>query len=319
MIAACCKNRFELFPFLSLISAKQRILLIINSNIDSETKLLLDKIKADFQVYFLNEDDYEYFFELLEKISPDGNCDTIKLLIDYTSMDKKWYGSLINYFSFSEIKCDKLTIYFVENGHKEPIWEKETEKENKELQDNKNYGIFKFKKSVGKDKKEKTIKQKISPLILHENISYKNRPLALIIGMGIQDYITDLKDFFNPTNIYVFIPWSISGDFIKINEEYCFKHNIKEKYYYNINDIELLDNQLRNLCVMLRPYYRVVVVSLGPNNFSLVSFLINSRYPDIEIWGIEDTFFPELNSTENNIQIFKAVMVNEDATDLHEY
>ena len=57
-------------------------------------------------------------------------------------------------------------------------------------------------------------------------------------------------------------------------------------FTYPFDDMEKTHSILTDLCLELRLNYRIILAPLGPKPFALVSLLVGTRYPDVEIWRV---------------------------------
>lgn len=264
LIAACGnESRCSHLVQLSCFNADRKIALLFKENPDSPLKHLNYFTDKNFECYEVSDNSVLEIKDVLATICHSGTCENIKLVVDYSSMSKFWYGTIINYFAMHDMLCKNLTVYFC-------------------------YTPEHYLPSAAL-KKNKFDPQ---PVISHENTKTINKPISLILGLGVESEKAQfLCDFFKPTDIHLFLPNPGFDDkhtsAIRDNNKKLLS-NVKSTnvHTYPAKNIEEIDVRLRSLSLNLRLNNRVILVSLGPKTFSLASFLLNARYPDIEIWNL---------------------------------
>jgi hypothetical protein len=292
LIAACSnETRSRHLVQLSNFNAQKKIAFIIKENLDSaiHAENALFFRENGFECYELSGQSVDEIVALLEKISGDKRYDNIKLIVDYSSMSKMWYGTIISYFSYGEFEINKLTVYFCYTPE------------------------YFVPPAAQKCKPEKP-----EPVFSRPPSVNDNKPLALVVGLGYDEGKAEfLCDFFKPDDAYFFLP-NPSFD-LKYTEEAKLKNkkllsNVMSSHllHYTASNVEDIDDKLTALCLNLRLDYRTILISLGPKTFSLASFLLNARYPDVEVWnlfGIDHSL--DLKPAGMPI-VYKAILTNED-------
>jgi hypothetical protein len=271
--------------------AKRKIAIIFkdisgSSSLDNNRQVFE---KEGFECYELPLESSEELTHLLKKISIDPVFENIKLVVDYSSMATIWYGTIISFYALHELYCKKLTVYFCYTP-----------------------GNFVPRKSF------KPSNDDLYPLISHNNSKTNQKPIALIVGLGQNGAKADfLCNFFKPVEVHFFVPNPAFDErhtqMLKESNKKLFTElKSTQIHHYPANNIEEIDSKLRGLCLNLRLKYRVILVSLGPKTFSLASFLLNSRYPDIEIWHISGVDYNyDLQAADMPI-VYKAVLTSEE-------
>ncbi len=115
LIATCCNDtRSRHLVQLSNFNAQKKIAFIFKENQDSviHAENVLFFREKGFECYELSGKSADEIVVLLENICGEKRFDNIKLVVDYSSMSKMWYGTIISYFSYGEFDINKLTVYF---------------------------------------------------------------------------------------------------------------------------------------------------------------------------------------------------------------
>ncbi len=242
-----------------------------------------------FECYELKSDSSAEIMAILDTLCEGRKCENIKLVVDYSSMSKMWYGTIINYFAFNDLDYNNLVVYFC-------------------------YTPEHFVPPAAK--KEKLSKPE--PVFVNMPSINENKPLALVIGLGYDESKAEfLCDFFKPDDVFFFLPNpSFDENYTHIaktnNRKILSDVQSNHLIQYPAKNIEEIDTKLTSLCLNLRLTSRIILISLGPKTFSLASFLLNARYPDIEIWSlysVDNSF--DLKPAGAPI-VYKAILTNEE-------
>ena len=294
VLIAACGNVSHSIHLTQAINfkAKKKIALLFNEK-DQEIATCEDSKNIfkenGFECYQLNSGSSSEILSVLDTLCENGKCENIKLVVDYSSMSKMWYGTIINYFAFNDLDYNNLIVYFC-------------------------YTPEHFVPPAAR--KEKLSKPE--PVFTNTPSINEGKPLSLIIGLGCDESKAEfLCDFFKPDDVYFFLPNpSFDEDSTKMaktnNKRILSDVRASHLLQYPAKNIEEIDSKLTSLCLNLRLTSRIILISLGPKTFSLASFLLNARYPDIEIWN--------LSTVENSIDlkpsgtpiVYKALLTNED-------
>lgn len=188
----------------------------------------------------------------------------INVLIDYTSMTRIWYSSLIRFFlNPNNLEDKKVNIFFSYSS-----------------------GQFsnpsKSKDSVGY----------MSPIEGFVNLSIPDKPTALIIGLGYEKNIAlGLKEYFDASEVYLF--YSDGGidpkypKLVEANNTYMFNEvKTNNIFQYPINDLNFTQLLLNNVCESLNNDFRVIIAPSGPKPFNLISFFVALKIGSIDVWRI---------------------------------
>lgn len=268
-----------------LLSARRKIIMVFCDEAIS---------RADFPqeaevVHFQNNTDINDIRDTLETLCHIYQGDNVKLVIDYTHMHKSILGAIVSFLSLNDFTCNRLTVYFYCAGNSAP----ET--------------ILPASSPV------------LQPILIYENYKFNQRPIALIVELnspGMLDHVNELHYTFCPAQTYFFIPSQLhsQSQMAKLG-----RYKATQTIEYNSLDIESLDETLRQLCRQLRLEFRVVVVSMGSKVFSMVAFLINARYPDVEVWQYGPTAWVEspVCSSEDKY-VYRAILSDDFIEDIPE-
>jgi len=197
-----------------------------------------------------------YIDEFIKSFS--GN--TLSILVDYSSMTRIWYGSIINYFKHTIIENKTVKVYF-------------------------SYSCAELHKPSEKEPKI----DYFSPIDGFCSLSIPFVPTALITGLGYETNKSfGLKEFFDAEVLYLF--YTEGNDFTKHiekkNKELLLHTPSECKISYNMEDILLTKTMLYDLCLSLKNKYRIIIAPCGPKIFTLISFFVASEMDSVDVWRI---------------------------------
>jgi hypothetical protein len=292
LIAACgYESRSCHLIQLSNFNANKKIALLFKEEQNDETRKQNEAIfnAQGFKCYEFASSATNEIQSLLETLCESKKSENIKLVLDYSSMTKTWFGTIINYFSFNELDYNNLIVYFCYTPE------------------------FFIPPAASKNKLSKP-----EPIFSNQPSVNKNKPLALLIGLGDDESkVKFLCDFFKPDDVFLFMPNPSFDEkytqMVRNNHKNILSH-VKSNHLlsYPAANIEEIDSQITSICLNLRLNYRTILISLGPKTFSLASFLLNARYPDIEIWNMSSAINC-LDLKPSGVPIvYKAVLTNQD-------
>jgi len=291
LIAACgSESRSSHLIQLSNFNAYKKIALLFKERQDLDILQLNESIfkEKGFECYELSGDSSGEIMAVLDSISEIKKFDSIKLVVDYSSMTKMWYGTIINYFAFNELDYKELIVYFC-------------------------YTPEHFVPPAARKKNH----PKPEPVFMNRPAINENKPLALVIGLGYDESKAEfLCDFLKPDDVYFFLPSpSFDDNYTRMarsnNRKILADVKSNNLILYSAKNIEEIDSKLTSLCLNLRLKYRIILISLGPKTFSLSSFLLNARYPDLEIWNLScQEYSFDLKPSGLPI-VYKAILTNE--------
>jgi hypothetical protein len=184
------------------------------------------------------------------------NKNNINILIDYSSMPKIWYSEILNYFGSLEDSLTNVNLWF-------------------------SYAPSEFIKSAN------AIGNKYLDPILPKSLN--DKPIALILGLGYEKgRAQDFAKQLNAEVTYAFYANpAIDSRYVKevLDNNQPVLKNIKQEQIipYPIFDLNSVNDTLTQLCINLRMNYQVLLVPVGPKPFTLMCFILATRYPDIKI------------------------------------
>lgn len=292
IIAACgYETRSSHLVQLAHFNAKRKIALLFKELPDFASRKKNEEIflSKDYECYEIESNSAENINKVLHAVCKDFNDENVKILIDYSSMTRIWYGNIIQFLTNIECNIRHLVIYFSYTPE--------------------NY--FPVTSSIEKGNKPYSV-------FLNQNQINTNKPIALVLGLGYDVNSAEyLNNFFNNPDKYLFVPNPSFNDKYTLlakenNSGLINSSNPINVFQYSAANIEDIESKLRSVCLNLRLKYRVIIASLGPKTFSLASFLVNTRYPDVEIWHVND------NENAYDIKpsglpiVYKAILTDEE-------
>lgn len=220
----------------------------------------------EFNSYQLTGNDHTHIIDILDEYITGFEGKTLSILIDYSSMTRVWYGTIIKHLKQIKRNHD-IRIYF-------------------------SYSEAEFKRPSDKDSKTSNFE----PILGYCNLSIPLYPTALITGLGYErNKAFGLKEFFDAEQLFLF--YTSNNDYTKevlrINSELIKRTNKDNIIPYKINDMLLTKKILYELCSSLRDNYRIIIAPLGPKPFTLVSFLVADELQSIDVWRISSNDFED--------------------------
>jgi len=236
-----------------------------NSNKDNIQRKRNDKLfeKLGFEYIEGSGDDDHFMEALLNRVIEKSfsQFQSINVLIDYSSMTRLWYASLLRCLYYSNYNL-AINIYFA-------------------------YSFAKYHPPA------KNIVQNIhvNPIDGYSQFSIPDKPTALIIGMGYEaERAYGLTEYFDAETFLFYNDNSKEEEFVKdverLNNDLIKIIPPERIYKYPISDLEYLERILYDLCKSLLDKYRVVIAPCGPKPFTLISLLISLRLNNVDVWRI---------------------------------
>lgn len=157
-----------------LLPARRKIIIVFcddddRANFPDEAEIL----------HFKTDTDISEIHDTLETLCHLYMGDNVKLMIDYTYMNKKVLGAIVSFLSINEFACKSLTVYFYCAGSSLP------------------------------DISQPSSDPILQPILLYENYKFNQRPIALIIELddpSLFKNVNELYYTFCPAQTYFFIP-----------------------------------------------------------------------------------------------------------------
>ena len=192
-----------------------------------------------------------------------ANCvkDKVTFLIDYSSMTRGWYASVIKLLHQIEVR---QTIEI----------------------------LFCYAPSEFSPPQPAGPNTAVGPIEGFCSLSSPDEPTALIIGLGYEsDRALGLVEYVDPAEIYLFYT-DITYD-SRFKDE-VLKNNYKligmlpnERLFgHPLGDLNRTSLLLSSLCTDLCDSHRVIIAPLGVKPFSLLSLILASRLPKVDIWRV---------------------------------
>lgn len=190
--------------------------------------------------------------------------ETLNIFIDISCMSVYWLSAVIRFFCENNLEIKYINVSFFYAGVE----------------------FFSQKKTIF----GLTAESVIYPV---KKKSDDEKPVTLIVGLSLESDKTEyIIKYINPSQLFLkyadpaFNP-SYVATVLKNNKNTIEKVEMRNLLNYPLNNPDLLYASLNNLCLGLRLNYRVIIASLGPKIFSLISLLLNISYPDIDVWNVK--------------------------------
>lgn len=263
-LAASGYEKRSIFIPSKKIKARKNIVLKFKENNNNPTRKKNDKFYKiqNFEHIEISGNESDNIISCIKKCIEKIEDFDIKILIDYSSMTRIWYGAIIDFFNnYSTNK--KISLYFL---YTQALFSPPPKVENQ------NYFF--------------------EPIKGFSNLSIPNKPTALILGLGYEKRRAfSLKEYFDAEEVYVFLTDENSApDFHKEvcsrNQELLSKLNTGYIFKYPINDMSYTRKLLYDLCRRLLNDFRIVIAPCGPKPFTLISMTVASMLPNIDVWRI---------------------------------
>lgn len=185
----------------------------------------------------------------------------ITILIDYSSMTKSWYYTIMSYFTIKKLTFDNVKIYFsyTPSTYSKPLLPK--------------YNSF------------------IDPIPGRFNIPNFDKPKALIVGLGYESKKAEgIIEYLDPKITFaLYSNPSLDKRFSTAVEEnnknliLDLKENIIQ---FPFDDLMSIERILTSLYFSLRDNYSVIIAPLGPKPFTFIAMLLSIKYEDIDVWRV---------------------------------
>ncbi|MDR0232154.1 MAG: hypothetical protein LBI82_08565 [Dysgonamonadaceae bacterium] len=273
------------------IKANRKIVLAFEDNKDHPNRMLNDSIfeKYNFEFIKISGSDDDEILSLFKSIVLDHPYSELSILVDYSSMTRIWYGAIIYYLSHLQIENKKIRIYFsysVSEFTPPPQIESET---------------FNF-----------------YPINSFCHLSLPTKPTALIAGLGYEKKrVFGLREYFDAEALFLFYTDknSFTEYVLEKNKEVI--ESVKETHIfpYTLTDVTYTKMLLQDLCEELKNRFRIIIAPCGPKPFTLLSFIIASNIPNIDVWRISASDNDNLISErKENGEIITIELVYEGST-----
>lgn len=195
----------------------------------------------------------------LKSFTTDKN-DNLNILIDYSSMTRIWYSTLLCFFANNN--SDNINIQFV----------------------------YSFSKYIAPPRTT-TRNIHVKPLEGFSTFSIPDKPTALIIGLGYEpEKAFGLSEFFDAETFLLYNDKSFGSEFSTavedINSKLINSVPSDNIYKYPIGNLIVTEKLLIDLCRGLNEKFRIVITPTGPKPFTLVSLICALKIKNVDIWRV---------------------------------
>ncbi len=243
---------------------ERKVVLSFNDRLSDLSRPMNDEYfkSKNFQPINCDGDLENEVTEFLESFLLENSKHEINIIVDYSSMTRIWYGSILKYFQFKQCATRIVNVIFC-------------------------YTIAKYVKSPQKQ----SYNIHIGPIRGFTSISVPQKPTALIIGLGYErNRAMGLYEYFDGETFLFYTDDSKESKYseeVKANNsEIMHKTKNPNKYEYPINDMNYTNRLLTSLCNELFNDYRIIIAPCGPKPFTLLSLIIALRYENVDAWRI---------------------------------
>lgn len=187
--------------------------------------------------------------------------DSVRILIDYSSMTRSWYAAIIS--TIRSISTKKSIECY-----------------------------FGYSPSVFESPKSTAPNQSVSPIPGFGGLDAIDRPTALVVGMGYEkDRALGLLEYVDPAACFAFIADPPLDNryletVIKNNASFLKLIKTENQYRHPLIDLQQTCNLLLSLVWGLRDQYRVILAPLGVKPVSLICLLVAVNHPDVDVWRV---------------------------------
>ncbi len=182
----------------------------------------------------------------------------IRVIFDCTSMSQRWYYEFFRWFGENQDGFRSATIRFA-------------------------YTMAAFM-DEGPPQKVKKVRE-----FLASESRLRKPKVALVLGLGHEPNVSDnIHRIVKPDLLYLFYADPPTDkrfvDLVLVNNHGLINASpIRNLIAYPINNGQVIYQQLIDIILPLRDEYSIVLIPQGPKIFSVVSMLVQIRYPDIVI------------------------------------
>ena len=202
-------------------------------------------------------DFFTAYFESIDETSQ------INVVFDYSSISREWYGAFILFLEIYQPACcsyvNSFFYYSIPNypGH----------------------GDEKFSISD------------IKPLYGFSSLSFPDKPMTMVVGLGAEDQVLKgIQQFSDIDPSYIHYYYTKNDHiFLPVNKYANLFQNIEDshKHEYSLDNMIKLFNSLCDLYRSIEGSSRMVVVSCGPKPFTLMS-LFFARLYGVDVWKLHN-------------------------------
>ena len=197
--------------------------------------------------------------EILDLVCSKNRKKNLDILIDYTSMTKIWYNGILNYFSELEESFAHVNLWFC-------------------------YSPSEFTKA------HSDVSNRFFDPVIPK--SQGNKPVALILGLGFEKGRSeDLAKQLDAQVTFAFYAdpaydERYVSEVLQSNQALLKRISQDKIIKYPIYDLNSINESLTKFCINLRLSHQLVLAPIGPKPFTLMCFILSTRYPDIKLWKV---------------------------------
>lgn len=209
-----------------------------------------------------SEDYFETVISMLDTEIPlMGLKQNINILVDYSSMTKSWYYTIMSYFTLKQLEYENVNIYFsyTPSTFSEPL--------------NPKHNSY------------------IDPIPGRFNIPTLDKPKALIVGLGYENKKAEgIIEYLDPKVTYALYSkpsFDVRfSDAVEENNKKLIEDLSENVITFPFNDLLSIERILTSLYFSLRDEYNVIIAPLGPKPFTLIAMLLSIKFDDIDVWRV---------------------------------
>jgi hypothetical protein len=185
----------------------------------------------------------------------------INILVDYSSMTKSWYYTIMSYFTLKELHFENVNIY------------------------------FSYTPSIFSEPLDPKHNSFIDPIPGRFNIPSLDKPKALIVGLGYENKKAEgIIEYLDPKITYALYSSPALDDRFSNAVELSNKKlisDLQDKVIkFPFDDLFSIERVLTSLYFSLRDDYNVIIAPLGPKPFTFIAMLLSIKYDDIDVWRV---------------------------------
>jgi hypothetical protein len=181
---------------------------------------------------------------------------------DISSMTRAWHGAIIRQFRTMEFdtECETFFAYAPAQFRRPPL--------------------------------RSLPNEFVAPVDGFASLSTPDLPVAVVIGLGYErERALGLRQLLDPEKTILMIPNCGDKDeyypeVLRSNKDILRRTHQEWVFEYCISEPAATFATLISIVAGLRESYRVVLASLGPKVFGLLSFLLATRFADVSVWRV---------------------------------
>lgn len=213
-----------------------------------------------FIFYHVPSKDASGLASILDDVCSKASRESIDILIDYSCMTKVWYHGILAYFANLEENIFNVNLWFCYAPSE----------------------FIKFNPNISNNKAFDSDVPKSSG----------TKPIALILGLGYESGKS--SEMAQKSDAQVTFAFYADPAYderyvreVLENNQALLKMISHDKIIsYPIFDLNSINDSLTQLCIKLRLSHQLVLAPIGPKPFTLLCFILSTRYPDIKIWNV---------------------------------